>query len=234
MIVGIHQPHYFPWLGYFNKMYRSDLFVLLDEVQMEKGSFMYRNRILDNRGEVKYITIPAEKHGYLEKKYSEIKVNKDIDFLEKHKQQIIVSYKDRPFFHEVWSQIEDYFSESHETVCDYCISSIRLIKTLLHIETRIVIQREIDSSGDLKKNDLVLDICKKMSASEYISGNGARKYNDEDSFNNAGIILSYQQYVISQYNQGREKEFVPGLSVLDVLFNCGIKGTEELVKKTDC
>ena len=72
MRVAIHQPHYFPWVGYFDKMAQVDQFILLDQVQFEKGSYMYRNRILSNTGKVCYLTISAEKHGFLTKEYREI------------------------------------------------------------------------------------------------------------------------------------------------------------------
>ena len=67
MMVAIHQPHYFPWLGYLAKMASVDKFILMDTVQLEKCSYMIRNRVIDLDGNIKYLTISAEKHGFLEK-----------------------------------------------------------------------------------------------------------------------------------------------------------------------
>lgn len=228
MIVGIHQPHYFPWMGYFNKMAESDTFILMDEVQMEKGSYMYRNRILNKQGKVVYLTISGDKHGFIDKKYCEIPSKDDSVWLHKHREEIKRAYGESPFFQEVWSAIEDLFETHESTICAYCIRSILRIKDLLGIESKIVLQSSLDYDKSKRKNDLVIELCQAVGASGYLSGNGARKYEDESSFSAACIELRYQQFDMSVYPQMNSAEFVPGLSILDLLFNCGLEKTKEI------
>ena len=232
MIAGIHQPHYFPWIGYFNKMAESDIFILLDEVQMEKGSYMYRNRILNQQGKIVYLTISGDKHGFIDKKYNEIKSKDDETWLKKHREEIQRSYGDSVFFEEVWSEIADLFETRESTICEYCIRSILRIKELLGIGSKVVLQSDMEYDKNQRKNDLVIELCKAVGATEYLSGNGARKYADEASFADASIVLSYQQFKIPEYPQMNSSEFTPGLSMLDLFFNCGIKRAKEIFWET--
>lgn len=228
MKVAIHQPHYFPWMGYFDKMAKADVFILLDIVQMEKGSFMYRNRIVDRNGQIAFLTISAEKHGYLDLQFKDIQTKDDDLWLKKQKDKIIESYSKSKFFEEVWNQLGPLFENKETTICSYCVRSILRIKELLGIETKIIMQSELPVDSDKRKNDLVLDLCKKVGADVYISGNGARKYTDESSFESAGIELRYQVFNPPVYPQLNSGEFISGLSMIDALFCCGITGTKEI------
>lgn len=231
MIVGIHQPHYFPWMGYFDKMAKSDMFILLDVVQLEKGSYMYRNRILNAQGKITYLTISGDKHGFLNRSYKEIASTNDEEFLEKQRNEIERSYGESQYFGEVWTEVKSLFERHEHTICGYCIRSIERVKQLLEIPT--VLKLQSDLSGDLskRKNDLVLNLCQTVGATRYLSGNGARNYTDESTFENAGIQLRYQKYTSPVYNQLHTKEFISGLSILDMLFNCGIENTKKLFWK---
>ncbi len=230
MKIAIHQPIYFPWAGYLNKMNSVDKFVLLDEVQLEKGSYMYRNRILNDKGLIRYLTITADKHGFLDRKYCDIRTLNDEEFLKKQREEIIRSYKNAQFFDETWERIHDLFETKEETICDYCIRSILRLKRVLDIGTEIVLQSDIEADSSLRSNELLVTICKELGADEYLSGNGARKYNDENWYKEAGVILSYQEYTMPVYHQIGSDEFVPGLCILDTLFNCGIEGTGKIIR----
>ena len=228
MIAAIHQPHYFPWLGYFDKMAKSDVFILMDEVQLEKGSYMYRNRILNAQGKITFLTISADKHGYLSRKYCELTTTNDEHWLEMHRNEIKRAYQDSPFFEEVWNELRDLFETREQTICQYCIRSVIRLKTLLGIPTKIVLQSELEFDDEKRKNDLVLNLCQAVAADGYLSGNGARKYTDESAFESAGIRLRYQNFSSPVYAQLHTDSHVPGLSTLDILFNCGIAETKAL------
>ena len=231
MIVSIHQPHYFPWMGYFDKMAKADTFILLDDVQLEKGSYMYRNRILNPQGKISYLTISGDKHGFLDRSYREIASTNDDVWLEKHAAELKRSYGESAFFEEVWDKIGDLFSKKEETIAAYCIRSVLRLREILEIPTKILLQSDLPSDDTKRKNDLVLSLCKTAGADGYLSGNGARKYTDESSFENAGIRLRYQTFQPPVYDQMHTEEFVPGLSMLDVLFNCGTEKTKELFRE---
>lgn len=225
MIVGIHQPHFIPWVGYFDKMAKSDIFVLLDQVQLEKGSYMYRNRIVDVSGNVSYLTISADKHGYLDKSFKDIRV-KDADvWMPKHLDMLKCAYGFCEYFGEIYPLVEELYQTPPETVCEFDIRSIELIASILGIRTKLVMQSTIPNVEEGKKNELVLNICKALGADGYLSGNGARKYTDENTFAQAGIMLRYQSITVPTYEQRGTQEFVGGLSILDMLFNVGAKET---------
>ena len=228
MIVGIHQPHYFPWMGYFDKMAKSDKFILLDEVQMEKGSYMYRNRILNSQGKIVYLTISGDKHGFIDKKYKDIVSTNDEEWLLKQRNEIERAYKGSPYYPEVLDKIGDLFDTKEETICAYCVRSVLRLRELLGITTEIVMQSDLEIDDTVKKNDLVLSLCKAVGADRYLSGNGAKKYTVESSFEEKGIELRYQRFVPPEYSQLHTRIFTPGLSMLDVLFNCGIGQTRTL------
>ena len=228
MISAIHHPHFFPWLGYFDKIAKSDTFVLLDDVQMEKGSYMNRNRIMNLDGSIAYITISGDKHGYLSKRYCDILTTNSEVWIEKHKNQIKNAYGKSAYFDDIWSRIETVYNKREETICAYAVNSIMAIRDALGIDNKIVLSSSISVPEGAKKNDLVLEICKAISADGYLSGNGARKYTDESSYEKAGIVLRYQKFAPPEYTHKNSKEFVPGLSVLDMLFSVGIEETRNL------
>lgn len=230
MKVAIHQPHYFPWIGYFDKMAKVDSFILLDRVQFEKGSNMYRNRICDETGEIRYLTVSADKHGFLEKEYREIPITETPPWRTKQINQIKRAYGQSIYFDEVWQKVSIIFQSEERNLCDLVCNSIFIIKDLLEIRTKLILQTELNYDENTKKNDLVLELCKAISANAYLSGNGARKYTNEKSFTDNDINLKYQNLIQSSYIQNSE-EFIPGLSILDVLFNCGIDETKKMFWK---
>ena len=229
MIAAIHQPHFFPWLGYFDKMAKSDVFVLLDDVQLEKGSYMNRNRIMNLNGTIAYITISGDKHGYLTKRYCDILTTSPDVWIEKHKSQIKNAYGKSVFFDDIWSRIETVYNKSEETICAYAVNSIMAIRDILGIDNKIIMSSSISVPEGAKKNDLVLEICKAIKADAYLSGNGARKYTDEASYQEADIVLRYQKFAHPEYAHKNSSEFIAGLSILDMLFSIGAEETRRLL-----
>lgn len=223
---AIHQPHYFPWLGYLNKMASVHKFILLDEAQLEKQSPMYRNKLSTWDGQEKYITVAFQKKGFLEKKFSEIMLENEIDWQERQKSFIFNNYKKEEFFQEVWSEVEFIFEKKYQSLKEVTLDTIYLEKKIFHIDTEIVLQSSLEYNRELKKNDLLISLCKKVNADFYLSGNGARKYMDVALFEKEGITVDFQKYSVIQYPQ--KHTFVPNLSALDLLFCCGINKANDL------
>ncbi|MDE6952378.1 MAG: WbqC family protein, partial [Erysipelotrichales bacterium] len=117
MLVSIHQPHFFPWYGYINKIASSDVFIVLDECQFTKGSKMNRQTLLCNNKQLKYITVPVEKKDILEKKYNEIIISSD-SWKDSCKNFIINNYCKYPFFDEVWNEINYIFDLDYKFVSE--------------------------------------------------------------------------------------------------------------------
>lgn len=229
MRAAIHQPHYFPWIGYFDKMAKADAFVLLDEVQFEKGSAMIRNRVVDATGEIRYLTISGDTSDFLNKKYSDHPVKDAKKCFEKHLNMLKSYYHRAPYKKEILPILEEFFARDYETICQWTCASIVLIRDLLEIKTPLLYQSEIDYDRERKRSDLVYAICEALKADTYLSGRGASmRYLKRDVFRSSGIDIAFQDFTHPVYKQLHREEFVPGVSILDMLFNCGIEETRRV------
>lgn len=227
---AIHQPHFFPWLGYLNKMASVDKFIILDEAQLEKGSNMYRNKLSTNDGKEKYITVGYEKAGYLEKKYNEIKIDNTVNWQTVQKNFIINNYKKTQFFSEIWNKIEHIFENQYQNLDTLVEETIFIEKELFGIETEVIKQSTLKYDREEKNNRLLITLCKDVFADCYLSGNGAKKYMDVDLFSQNGIKVEYQKFTYPLYEQ--KHQFVSNLSGLDILFNCGIEKSRTILAST--
>ena len=229
MKVAIHQPHYFPWIGYFDKMAKCDLFVLLDQVQFVKASQMVRNRIVGPNGDLQFLTIMADKRGYCDKEYREIETIDNKKWKGKNLSLIREYYRQTPGHREMLTLLESFFEQDFPTVCQWTISSILLVKELLGIETELKIQSEIPYDHSNKKSDMDMEICKSLGADTYFSGRGASlEYLNREKFAENNIKIVFQDFTHPIYPQIHTSEFVPGISILDMLFNCGIEESRRI------
>lgn len=226
MKTAIQQPHYFPWVGYFDKMAKVDTFILLDKVQLEKRSQMTRNRIIAPNGEIRYLTISANQHGHREKAYREIPVSADPGWKTANLSLLREYYRKAPFFSEVMPLVEEYYKNDYPMLCDWTVASIHLVKDLLKIPTRLVLQSSLPYRGNEKKSDLILSLCQVAGTDIYMAGRGASMaYLDQTSFKEHGIKIVFQNFQPPVYPQYTSKKFIPGISILDMLLNCGIEET---------
>ena len=229
MRIAIHQPHYFPWVGYFDKMAKADAFVLLDQVQMEKNSLMLKNRVIAPNGETKYLTISADSKNYLEREYRDISTKDSGIWKSRQLNAVCNYYRKASGYKEVMPLIEDFFSQEYNTVCQWTCSSIELIRKLLNITTPIIYQSEVDYDRRMKRSDLVYGICKAIGADTYFSGRGASvDYLDREKFSENGVRIIFQDFTHPVYIQTNSREFIPGISILDMLFNCGIEESRRI------
>lgn len=229
MKAAIHQPHYFPWLGLLDKIAKVDCFILADEMQLTNPSNMFRNRFLSQSGKEKHLTISFDKTDYLKLPFNVVKINHIIRWQIEHSRFLVAAYEKCDHFHKIWPYISDIFQKDYETVCQVCLDTIEAEKELLGIKTPIRLQSKLDYAHPLLcKNERLIALLKAMGANIYLSGNGARKYNDEEKYKDNQIELVYQQFTHPQYPQIHSQEFVPNLSALDLLFNCGIEMSREI------
>lgn len=227
MKVAIHQPHYFPWEGYLNKIARVDKFILMDEVQLTDSSPMYRHSLLALNGEPKYITIPFEKKEYKHKYYKDILLNSSIKWQHNHLNFFKENFGKSPYYKEVMDAIMPIFEKEYKYICDVTIDTIRLLVKLFDINTELVMMSDLDYPKDSKKNQLVLDLCIAAGANYYLSGKGAKKYMELAPFNDKGIEVEFQEFSQKPYEQHSSELFVPGLTILDMLFSVGIDKTKQ-------
>jgi len=227
MIVAIHQPNYLPWLGYFNKMARSDVFVLFDDVQLVRGkSFMTRNRVKAANG-AQWLTVPVKGKSELSL-IKETLIVQDGKWQRKHWRTIQLSYKKAPYFDRYEAKFSQIYDASWEKLSELNVTLIKLIKDLLGINATLVLSSEmhIEARGDEK----ILSIVRELKADKYITGEGegSKRYIAEEEFKENNIELIYQHFEHPPYHQ-LWGDFIPNLSVIDLLFNEGEKSLEILM-----
>ena len=227
--MAMHQANYIPWIGYFHKMLKSDVFVYLDVVQYPRGkSFSARNKIKTANGET-VLTVPisvpkGQDHKVL---YTDIQFA-DQKWKKKHKKTILLNYKKAPFFDEVFTLYTKELDRSH-ALLDLNINLIEAIAEYLNIDTqRIKLSNILSKFG--QKTDLIIEICKALDANTYLSGTGGGKeYNDEEQLSVNNIRLLYDDFQHPVYEQ-LWGYFISKLSILDFLFNFGAEGGQLLKK----
>jgi hypothetical protein len=230
MIVSIHQPHFLAWLGYWDRMRQSDLFVLLDHVQFERQN--YQNRVMIKTGHgPQWLIVPVH-----QRSRSESILEKRIDNQghgRHHWARRVVltlehAYRGAPFFEPWGAQLRELLLRPWENLIDLNLALIEWLRAALDIQTPMVRSSQLGVTG--AKSELVLSICRAAGASVFLGGLGAsREYVDPESFRRAGIGLSWQSFRHPRYPQHpAPQQFVEGLSALDLLFNCGPRSAEIL------
>lgn len=215
MQIAIHQPNYLPWIGFFDKMDKADKFVLLDTANHSKSGFTNRNKIKTPQGPY-WLTVPIKTK---EIPINEIAIDNKQNWKRQHWKMIESNYKKCRY----WNDLKDGFAKLYETDWDKIVDLNTAI--ILHIKALLTIDTEIILESDLQKkfgngNSRNVNIVKHLNGTVYISGTGAKVYNDESEFKKHNIKLIYQQFKHPVYEQ-RWGEFCPNLSIIDLLFHCG-------------
>jgi len=214
--VSIHQPNYIPWLGFFYKMAKADIFVLLDDVLHSKQSYTNRVNIKTANG-IKRLTVPLAKK---EIEIKDIPIFNDKKWNKSHIKLIHDSYCKAPYFSKYYYELEKIYERQWEYLVDFNIENILFIKQKLNINTEIIKSSELNLDEE-DKNRRNLNICKELGGNIYLSGDGGGKqYNLEKMFWDEGLEVKYTNFHHPIYKQ-LWGEFEPGLSAVDLLFNEG-------------
>lgn len=224
MKVSINQPAYLPWLGYFDRIANSDLHIVLDNVQFEKNSVTNRNKVRTAAGWC-WLTVPVKTKGKFGSLIiGDLEIDNSSNWTEKHWKTICQCYGKTPFFEQYSESLKSIYSSSwtHLIELTDCLNAF-LLDEVLKISTPVRYASKLQSQG--KKDDLILNICREVGATTYLSGPFGREYLDENKFHQAGIIIEYQDYVHPEYHQ-HFHPFEPFLSTLDLIMNCGDKSLE--------
>jgi hypothetical protein len=217
MRVGILQPGYLPWLGFFEQVYRCDVFVLYDDVQFDKNSWRNRNRIKTPDGPL-WLTVPVSHRGHTSQTLLETKISEKKRWRRKHLNSIKTYYGKAPYFDRYIEDLTRFYQQEWSYLVDLDIALINYFLKELGITTPILRSSELGISG--KKTDRLIAICKSLGATAFYEGAAGRNYIEEEKFRQAGIELEYQDYQHPVYPQ-LYGEFIPYLSVIDLMFNCG-------------
>ncbi|HQJ15444.1 MAG TPA: WbqC family protein [Candidatus Omnitrophota bacterium] len=226
MVISVHQPQYIPWLGYFEKMARSDMFVFLDNVQYKVREFQNRNRIRTEKGWM-WLTVPVVTKDGCRMRMNEVLIDNTMPWQRKHLGSIKASYGSAPYFDDYFPFFEEILSKKWDKLSDLNVCIIRFVMDKLSIATPIVFESDL---GILTtKTQRIIDICLKLNADTYLSGVGAKDYLDESLFPQNKIKLFYQHFDHPEYRQCFEP-FMPYMSVIDLLFNHGPASRGILIK----
>ena len=228
-LVAIHQPTFFPWLGYFNKIDRCDQFVVLDSVQFSKKGGTWGNRVkLLINGEPRWVTMPVERNYHGVRSYAEMRIDNSTPWRDKLREALRVNYRAAAHFSEVFPPLEGLISNSTTSLTDYNLSAILYFARALDINvSKIVMASALPAEGS--GTDLLVSIARSVGGTAYLCGGGASGYQEDEKFAAAGLDLIYQEFQHPRYDQVNAAEFVPGLSVIDALMNCGFERTAELI-----
>lgn len=227
--VVIHQPDFLPHLAFFHKFLKADLWVVLDNVQfVHKTSRSWNNRdkIKTPKGE-RWITISVQNYSG-KSAINEVLLSTDVNWRENNLNLIKDSYKKAPYFYEVFPCIEDLYGYKCVKLADFNLRSINMLLKLFDINISTVLASSLNPDG--KKNKLLIDVLKKVEASVYLSGIGAKDYFVQKPFDDAGIKVVWHEFKHPVYPQLLGK-FIPNLSSIDLLFNCGIDQSREILRR---
>ena len=222
------QPTYLPWAGYFNLMSRVDVFVLLDDVQLNRRSWQVRNRIL-LEGREKLLTVPTCK-APREAAICDIRIDHSTDWREKHWKTLQVAYRKAPHgvaMLEVLSAA--YTGKQVLGLCDFNHELIVLLANCLGIGTQIVRASALNCTG--KRTGHLLNLCHATQSDRYLSPFGSQEYLQADGFSEQSTIsLEVQLFDPAPYIQYRACGFVSHLSIVDILANLGPTGASSYVR----
>jgi WbqC-like protein family len=215
MILSARQPAYLPWLGYFDKIARADVFVYLDTVQFEKNSFINRNKIKTPNG-ASWLTIPVKTKGHMRGSLRTTQIDDSQPWRARHLKSIRANCGKAPRFEECFAKMQALLATRESNLAEFCLHQLRFWLDELGIDTRVVRSSELTISSS--KSQLALDLCHQLGAQRYLSGMLGRDYLVEADFVKAGIELEYQRYDSMVYPQ-LWGEFIPDLCVLDWWMN---------------
>lgn len=221
-ILTAHQPVYLPWLGLFHKIALADEFCFFDDVQYLPKDWNNRNKIKTHQGP-QWLTVPVLTKGHRQKPIRLIEINNHIDWRRKHLLTLYSAYHSAAYFKTYWNFFEDMYAREWTHLSKLNEYQLKYFLKVLGIKVEYAKASAIKFEGC--KSGLVFNMCQKLSANMYIFGALGKDYADVSSFQEAGIKVYFQDYHHPIYPQ-LFGQFVPYMSVVDLLFNCGSKSRD--------
>lgn len=225
--VVIHQPDFLPWLGFFHRLRQADLYVALDHVRFVTGtsrSWTHRDRIKTASGP-RWLSLHVRKTP-LGTAIRDIPLAPDNGWRSKNLQLVRESYRRAAHFDEVFPRIEALYARRDERLMDMTLASIAMLSEMLGTTRPVLCASGLSPAGS--NNAMLADLLAKTGATDYLSGLGARAYFDPAPFARVGIKVHWQAFLHPVYPQ-QHGEFVPYLSAIDMLLNCGVERSREIL-----
>lgn len=214
MKLGIMQPYFFPYIGYWQLLNAVDKYVIYDDVNFIKGGWINRNRILMS-GEAKMFNVQMQ-GASPNKLINEVEVSTNEQGQKKLLRSIENNYRKAPYFKEVYNILEEIIISKEANLAKYLENSIKRVCEYLDIKTEIIISSSIEKDNNLRAEEKVIEICKKLGATEYYNAVGGQELYSYDDFKNNGITLKFLETNYIEYHQFNN-DFISNLSIVDVL-----------------
>lgn len=223
VVVGMHQPNMMPWIGYFYKIFQSDIFIFVDDVQFIKSGSSYTNTVRFNeRGQAIKLTVPIKRISGQQQNINEITYAKN-NWQRKIIRSLELNYAKCDYYKEHKDFIFDTINSSCENYSQYNINFIQAISNKLNCNTTFKISSQIDKGVINSPTERIVKLAKAVDATHFISGRGGDNYQEHDLYKENGIELVYSNFIDFEYKQYRTQEFVKGLSIIDAIFNIGFE-----------
>lgn len=228
-LVAIHQPNFLPWLGYFDKIMRSDVFVMLDDAQFPRtgGTWTNRVRILV-AGQPAWVTVPVDRSRSGPRNVAEMQIKPDRRWPDKALATFRQEYIKSPFFDEIFPLVKEILESPTPSLVDYNMTGLRHLLDVMGIPTHHLVLAS-DLGAESTGTERLADLVNAVDGTAYLAGGGAEGYQDDDLLRARGIVVCPQEFVHPTYRQRKAEEFVPGLSIIDALFNVGPAGVTALM-----
>jgi hypothetical protein len=224
--VVIHQPDFLPYLGFFHRFLQADVWVILDTAQYVSGtsrSWQNRDLIKTPQGE-RWLTVGVRRQSRTPMRDIMLA---DSPWREDNLNLLHANYRKAPYFDEIMPFLKELYALPCQRLVEFNLESIRMLMRLLGIEIETVSASELNPAG--RSNDLLVDLLRKSGSTRYLSGLGAKGYFEPQPFQDAGIEVVWQEFTHPVYPQ-LHGEFVPYLSSIDLLFNCGAERSRQIIR----
>lgn len=233
MLVAIHQPNFLPWLGWFDKLASADVFILLDNVQHQHTGSNYTNRAqILVQGAPSWLTVPVERGAEARSRINRLRVAGAGAWRRKVRATVAQSYARAPFFAETMDIVDAMLSTQTELLCEINVVALNAMVAALGLPRERMVRASnipVEGSG----TERLVALVRTVGGDAYLTGHGASGYQEDEKFAAAGIAVYRQRYTPMPYRQLRTGVFVPGLSALDALMNCGADARSLITRRME-
>ena len=226
MIIAGHQSHYLPGMRFFAKIMSCDKFILVDHVQFVKKEWQNRNKIKTKDGSM-WLTVPVLVKGKHDQNINEVGIDNKPNWQRTHWRSIEINYSKTPYFDSYRNFFESIYKRKWNKLVDLNWGIISFLLNELKISKEIVLSSSLNLAS--KSTDLLLELCKKLNADTYLSGEQAKTYVDLSKFKSNNLKHIFMKFNYPTYPQ-QFGDFIPNLSIIDALFNCGARETRRMVE----
>jgi hypothetical protein len=226
MIACVHQPNFIPWMGFFAKIAAADVYVVMDNVQFPRNTWVNRVRVGGN-GPAVWLTVPVRHASRLAIRIDEVEISWESDWTRKHLATLEQRYARSPWLRQVLDALQAALERKQRFLVDQNLDLIQRMLFLCDIDRQIIRGSQLAAGGSA--SELIVAMCREIGASEYLAGQGAANYDDLAVYARGGIAYRTANFEQPEYPQRGGGAFVPGLSILDALLSVGPERTRELL-----